>query len=564
MLHQIAGMVLFGQTAVTMDHYDQTRSGTNQSETALTPQSVNAQSFGRLGVLQVSGCVVSQPLYVPGINIPGYGTKNVVYVATSTNQVYAFDADDFTLYVSRLLADPVPSAEIDPNAAYNDFPDCDGADQQGPVGVSGTPVIDLNEQALYVAAAVLDDSTGLQEAMLYKLDLGTLEDLVAPVQIAAENQGDVFDARYQLQRAGLLLANGQIYIAFSSHQDEIPYRGWLFSYDDQLNQTAVYNYSPQKSGTGIWQSGGGPAWDGAYIYLTTGNAAEGIDGPGDYEDSILQLDPVTLEVVAKTSFPNEDNNWDTSADLDLGSSRVVPLPGLPFAVSGSKYGDMFVVNLSDMSAASRFQAAARHSSGFDWTGIYNGLAFWNNTLYVWPGGGGTSFNPTFPTDVLKAYAVASDGSVHQVASGQSDGVGLGYQGAGLAISSNGSDPSSGIVWAMTPTDNGAWLRPGVLRAYAASSTAIFQQLWSDADAATGDGGYYWAKFNQPLVANGRVYTPTFSGEVVVYGLFVPPPPPPNIQSTGGPPAAPCRLQPESTLKPGTTSARSSCKGSSPP
>jgi hypothetical protein len=564
-LQAVAAMVLFGQTAVTTGHYDQGRSGANQMETVLTPQSVNPQYFGRLGTLPVSGCVVSQPLYVPGLNIPGQGTKNVVYVTTSENQVYVFDADDFTLYASRRLADPVPASQIDPDAGFYSFPDCDGMDQLGWVGVTGTPVIDLNEQALYLVAAELDSDTGLQIAMLYKLDLGSLQDLVAPAQIAGQFLDDVFDARYQLQRSALLLASSRVYIAFASHDDERPYRGWLFSYDDQLNQSALYDYSPGKDGSGIWQSGGGPAWDGGNIYVTTGNALDGLDAPSDNVDSILQLDPVTLEVVAKTSFPDEDNYWDSTSDLDLGSSRVILLPGTPFAVSGSKYGDMFVLRRSDMSLVTRFQAAARHSSGFDWTGIYNGFAYWNNTLYVWPGGGGADFDTVFPTDVLKAYSVSPDGSVKQVAAGQTDGVGVGYQGAGLAISSNLNDPASGIVWALTPTDNNGWLRPGVLRAYAASSTGVFQQLWSDADPVTGNGGYYLSRLSQPLIANGRVYVPTFSSQVVVYGVLPQASGLPSIHPPEGSPASECRWRPESASTSGSPLPQSSCApaGSSP-
>lgn len=558
-LQSIVGMVLVGQPAITTGHYDQARTGVNQAETILTPQNVNAQSFGRLASLPVSGCVVSQPLYVPNVNVPGSGTKNVVYVTTAEDRVYAFDADGFTLYASRQLANPVPTTEINPEGPYADFPDCEDPSQFGPVGISGTPVIDVSENAIYMVAAVKDTDTGVQQAWLYKLDLGTLQDVVGPVQIAGQSQGDTFDARYQLQRAALLQANGLVYIAFSSHTDEIPYRGWLFSYDDQLNQTAVCNYSAQKSGSGIWQSGGGPAFDGTYIYVTTGNAAEGTDAPVDNEDSILQIDPTTLEVVAKTSFPAEDNTWDTSNDIDLGSSRVIPLPGSPFAISGSKLGDMFVMQRSDMSLVTRFQAAGRLSSGYDWTGIYNGLAFWNNTLYVWPGGGGSNSDSTYPTDVLKAYSVASDGTVNQVTWGQSDSVGLGYQGAGISISANGTDPASGIIWAMTPMNNDSWVRPAALRAYAASSTGMFQQLWTDADPSTGDGGYFWGKFSQPLIANGRVYVPTYSNEVLVYGLTGPVYPPPSTHPAGGPPPSPCRLRRESASTSGNQSPLSSCE-----
>ena len=112
-----------------------------------------------------------------------------------------------------------------------------------------------------------------------------------------------------------------------------------------------------------------------------------------------------------------------------------------------------------------------------------------------------------------------DSSVTAVAAGQSDGVGLGYQGAGVVISANGNDPASGIVWALTPGGNGHWLRPGHLRAYSAAdfSSGAFKLLWTDDDPSSRDAGYAWAKFSQPLIANGRVYVPTYSGSVIVYG-----------------------------------------------
>src|SRR5207237_6474028 len=169
-----------------------------------------------------------------------------------------------------------------------------------------------------------------------------------------------------------------------------------------------------------------------------------------------------------------------------------------------------VMNRADMRLVNRFQAAARHSAEFDWTGVYNGFAVWGDTLFIWPGGGGASQQDdvAFQTDTLKSFRIQADGSAQLIASGQTDAVGVGYQGAGLAVSSNGFDPQSAIVWATTPEGNGDWQRPGHLRAYAAASTGVFQQLWSDADLHDSNTEHYWAKFSQPLIANGRVYLPT--------------------------------------------------------
>jgi len=320
----------------------------------------------------------------------------------------------------------------------------------------------------------------------------------------------------------LLLHNGRIYIAFASHHDETPYYGWLFAYDANLQQVGVMNYSALKWGSGIWQSGGGPATDGQYIYFNTGNNIEGDADASDNSESILQVDPITLQVVARTSFFPEGNDWDSNLDLDLGSSRIILIPGTHYAISGSKLGDLFVVDRQNMKVSQRLKAAARQSTGLDWTGIYNGFAYWNGTVYVWPGGGGLQYGPAppFPTDTLKAFALSADGSSAQmVANGQSDGAGAGYQGANMVISANGQNSSTGIVWAYLPVLSTLGLQPGYLHAYSASdfSGGVFHELWTNDTADSPDRDCSFGKFTQPLVANGKVFLPTFCGRVIVYG-----------------------------------------------
>ncbi len=527
-------VAMLGQTAVTTGHYDQARTGANQQEAILNPTNVRPDSFGYLGSLAVSGCVIAQPLYVPNVQVEGVGPRNLIYVATTNNLIYGFDADTFEVYLSRYLGAPVDSSHINPQIGYYDFPNCDGVDELGPVGVVGTPVIDPAASAMYVVSNQTEfaDDVELHKHILYKLDLRNLGDVTPAVHIEGTFQDKQFDSYFQLQRPALLLNDGLLYIAFASHTDATPYAGWMFTYDTNLTQVRVVSYSPVRSGAGIWQSGAGPAFSDGKIYLTTGNNAEGEIEADDNADSILQVDPQTLEVTGRTSFPAETNDWDY-ADIDLGSSRVVPLPGTHYALAGSKFGDMFVMDRNGMQLVTRFQAAGRLSKDFDWTGIYNGLAVWNDLFFVWPGGGGWNqgTETDFPSDVLRGYRVNADGSVTLIALGQTDGVSAGYQGAGLAVSSNGADADSAIIWAAIPEANTPWLRNGHLSAYAANATGAFQKLWSDTDQP-GSPEHHWAKFSQPTVVNGRVYLPTFSGRVQVYGLL-PKNPTPGASSDRG-------------------------------
>jgi hypothetical protein len=283
----------------------------------------------------------------------------------------------------------------------------------------------------------------------------------------------------------------------------------------------VMNYAPAAGGAGIWQSGGGPASDGQYIYVSTGNSA-GIQG-GDNAESVLQIDPGTLAVVAKLGFYPESEDWDYDNDLDLGSSRVLVAPGTNRVLAGSKFGDLFSINQNGMSLEVRQQAATRHSAGADWTGVYNGFAYWNKTIYLWPGGGGLIWPllPPFPTDTLKAFALTPDyTAMTPLAQGQSDGIGVGHQGADIVISANGQNPSSGIVWAYTPIENTPGPQPGYLHAYSAAdfSNNIFHELWNNTQDDQ-DSGCAYTKFNQPLIANGKVFLPTFQGRVIVYGIL---------------------------------------------
>jgi hypothetical protein len=102
--------------------------------------------------------------------------------------------------------------------------------------------------------------------------------------------------------------------------------------------------------------------------------------------------------------------------------------------------------------------------------------------------------------------------------GFTNGGPTGQSGAVLSVSSNGSTDGTGILWASYAFTGDAEhdVSPGILRAFDAND--VTRELWNNRQNFARDGAGNYAKFASPTIANGRVYLPTFSNRVVVYGL----------------------------------------------
>src|SRR6478609_164497 len=74
---------------VATQHNDSARTGANTAETTLTPGNVREASFGELSRRPVRGAVFAQPLVAPAVKLEGGDVKDVLYVATMANMVYA-------------------------------------------------------------------------------------------------------------------------------------------------------------------------------------------------------------------------------------------------------------------------------------------------------------------------------------------------------------------------------------------------------------------------------------------------------------------------------------------
>ncbi|HTT40535.1 MAG TPA: hypothetical protein VMH32_23005 [Burkholderiales bacterium] len=206
---------------VLTQHNDNARTGANLHETHLNASNVNAQHFGKLFERSVDGSIYAQPLYASGVNTASHGVRNVIYVATMHDTVYAFDADDPHASSPLWTASLGPSVPLhDPNigggGGYNDI--------SGEVGITSTPVISRAHNAIYVVT--LTKIGNVYAHHLHALDLGSGQELFGgPRNIAAtvpgtgggSANGSVSLVNHlQNQRPALLLANDMVYMAFAS------------------------------------------------------------------------------------------------------------------------------------------------------------------------------------------------------------------------------------------------------------------------------------------------------------------------------------------------------------
>jgi len=244
------------------------------------------------------GQVYAQPLYVPGVSING-GVHNVVILATENDSVYAYDADSSGAPLWKAsMVDAAHGASAGETALTSAT--TTGCGDMPHVGITSTPVIDPISKTIYVEAKSTNGTNYFHR--LHALDLLTGDEKApGPVRIAATVSGTgdgssngqlVFDNLHHLNRPGLLLVNGTIYIAYASHCDTSPFHGWLFAYDAAtFTQKSVYVTTPNGGMGGFWMSGAGVAADASgNIFIASGNGTfDMTDVPVETGDTILKL-----------------------------------------------------------------------------------------------------------------------------------------------------------------------------------------------------------------------------------------------------------------------------------
>jgi hypothetical protein len=500
-------------------HNDNGRTGQNLQEYALTTATVNASQFGKRFSCAIDGYTYAQPLYVANLQFSAGVFHNVVFVATENDSVYAFDADAnpcVQLWKTSFLSTGVTAVPSSDPPDTNLLPK---------IGITGTPVIDPQAKTIYLVAKTKETvGTGCSSSSpcyvqrLHALDLiaGT-EKTGSPIIISGSVPGTgigsaggsvAWTALHHLQRPGLLLSNGVVYIAFGSHDDNDPYHGWVLGYDSNtLKQTMVYNTTPDGTQGSIWMAGGGIAADSTgNIYFITANGTFDANGGGnDYSDSIVKISPSGTVLDWFTPFNQADLS---SRDVDLGSTGAMLLPDQsgshPHEVLGGGKGGVWYLldrdNMGHFNPVDNSQivqsVTVNLTSGAVLSGMFDSPAYWNGNLYVSANG-----------DTLKAFSISS-GLLSFSPTTTSNVGNFSFPAPSPVVSASGS--TNGIVWVMSSAGS-------TLHAFDATNLA--NELYNSGQASGGrDQTGTGVKFSCPTVANGKVYVGTQT-ELDVFGLL---------------------------------------------
>src|SRR5438132_5444999 len=328
-----AALPTTAQVNVTQEHNNLSRDGL-YIDSAFT--AANAANLTR--DLNFNGTIVgnvyAQPLYIEG------GPNGAMVIAvTESNNVYALNATTGTVMWQRNLGPPVPLSEL-------------FCGNINPVGITGTPVVDLASRSLFLDA-LIEGTT--KKHFIYSLNVDTgATNAGWPVDVnaTATYNGMTFTSLIQEERGALALVNGIVYVSYSGYVGDCQnYHGWVVGVDIN-NPSNVGAWATTAIGGGIWGHGG-VASDGTNMFVVTGNTFNtGGIWMGGEAIIRLQAGPTwtgqPTDYWAPTNWLSLDNS-----DTDLGgvSATVIDVPGATpsqLVLALGKDGNAYLVNRNNL------------------------------------------------------------------------------------------------------------------------------------------------------------------------------------------------------------------------
>jgi len=285
----------------------------------------------------ISGNVYASPLFVEN----GVGGKGTFYVATESNNVYALDEATGSV---QWTTGPMTLGK----AAQNTGAGCGNI---GPIGVTGTPAIDLGSRLIVFDAAKADGSNNIATHTVWALSIddGSVKWSVDVSTLSAN--GVTFSPQPQNERGAVLIVGGIAYVVFGGHYGDCgDYHGWVVGVP--LSGTGAKAWATQVKGAGIWGPGGA-ASDGQSIYVTTGN---GFDSSATWAESegVFRLDPgpsyagTAADYFAPSNWMSLDNG-----DVDISGSGplVIDAPAITpstLVLAQGKDGNLYLLDRTNL------------------------------------------------------------------------------------------------------------------------------------------------------------------------------------------------------------------------
>ena len=321
------------QVAVTQEHNNLSRDGL-YIDSAFTPSAAANVTRDLNFNGTISGNIYAQPLYVEN----GPGGAAMVIIVTESNNIYALNAATGLVIWQRNVGPPVSSGLPCGNIS--------------PLGITGTPVVDLASRALFFDA-MIDGATKKHFIYSLNVDTGAINPgWPVDVNARATYNGVAFTSLVQNQRAALGLVNGIVYVPYSGHSGDCgTYRGWVVGVHIN-NPSSVAAWATTAIGGGIWGHGG-VASDGNNMFVVTGNTFNtGGNWSGGEATIRLQAGPIfngsPTNYWAPTNWLSLDNG-----DTDLGGcgAVLIHVPGATpsqLALALGKDGNAYLLNRNNL------------------------------------------------------------------------------------------------------------------------------------------------------------------------------------------------------------------------
>ena len=303
----------------------------------------------------IVGNVYAQPLYIED----GPGGRAIVIVATESNNVYALDAVDGSVIWERNVGPAVSADDLI----------CTKFD---PMGITGTPVVDLTSRALFLDAMITLDGGTTKKQLIFSLSVDTgdiNQGWPIDVEASASYNGINFTAGVQQQRPALGIVGNILYVGYGSMRDCSLWHGWLVGVpmDDPSTVTAwAAATSAGALGGALWGVGG-IASDGMNPFVTTGNTS-GTGSNWSDGEAVIRFQPGPIFSGSSSDYW-APTNWLSldQSDSDLGASGplLVDVPDATpshLIVAMGKDRKAYLVNRDNLGGITQPSASAQVAS----------------------------------------------------------------------------------------------------------------------------------------------------------------------------------------------------------